>query len=100
MGKNTIREIAMKQIATIIIIVLLVLCGCSAKYTKWCDSKVGKDYHEVVNKIGYPERTIEMPNGNKTMIFYHAGGLKEYKTKFETDADGQIIGWSFVSRLK
>jgi hypothetical protein len=61
---------------------------------------VGKDYHEVVNKLGYPEKTIEMPNGNKTMLFHHAIGIKEYKTNFETDANGQVIGYSFKSWLR
>jgi hypothetical protein len=62
-------------------------------FTAWCNSMVGKDYHDVVNRLGLPGETIEMPNGNKTMIFNQ--GFQESKPKFETDPSGTVIRWTF-----
>jgi hypothetical protein len=63
------------------------------EFTTWGNSVVGKDYHEVVDRLGLPGETIDMPNGNKTMIFNR--GFLDAKPKFETDPSGIVVGWTF-----
>lgn len=63
------------------------------EFTTWGNSMVGKDYHEVVNRLGQPGETTDMPNGNKTMIFNR--GFLDATPKFETDPSGIVVGWTF-----
>ena len=62
-------------------------------FTTWGNSMVGKDYHEIVDRLGLPGETIDMPNGNKTMIFNR--GFLDAKPRFETDPSGIVVGWTF-----
>lgn len=61
-------------------------------FTAWADSMVGKNSHEVVTRLGLPTEIIELPNGNKSMIFKR--GIPERTSRFETDARGIVIRWS------
>jgi len=63
------------------------------KFKAWGDSMVGKDYHNVVNRLGPPGQTIDLPNGNKTMVF--SPTPQGYEPKFETDTSGIVVGWTF-----
>jgi hypothetical protein len=63
------------------------------EFTTWGNSMVGKDYHEVVDRLGQPGETIDLPNGNKAMIFNR--GFLDAKPKFETDPSGIVVGWTF-----
>lgn len=58
----------------------------------WCQSMVGKDYHEVVNRLGLPGQTADMPNGNKVLMFER--GASWFKPRFETDPNGIVIRWT------
>ena len=37
------------------------------EFVAWCNSMIGKDYREVVNRLGLPGQTVDIPNGNKTV---------------------------------
>jgi hypothetical protein len=63
------------------------------EFTNWGNSMVGKDYHEVVDRLGLPGEALDLPNGNKTLIFNR--GFLDAKPKFETDASGIVISWTF-----
>ncbi len=58
----------------------------------WCKTTVGKDYHEVVNRFGLPRQTMDLPNGNKLLIF--EWGVSWFKPRFETDPSGIVIRWT------
>jgi hypothetical protein len=62
------------------------------EFLDWCNSMIGKDYHEVVNRLGLPGQTLDMPNGNKTLIFER--GVPGVIPRFETDPNGIVIGWT------
>ena len=58
----------------------------------WCKTTVGKDYHEVVNRFGLPRQTMDLPNGNKLLLF--EWGVSWFKPRFETDPNGIVIRWT------
>jgi PEGA domain len=58
-----------------------------------CDSMIGKDYHEVVNRLGLPVQVLDMPNGSKILIFDRNFG--DFTLRFETDPRGKIIRWAY-----
>jgi hypothetical protein len=62
------------------------------EFVAWCNSMIGKDYHEIVNRLGLPGQTVDMPNGNKTMIFDR--GVQGVMPRFETDSSGIVIRWT------
>jgi hypothetical protein len=62
------------------------------EFITWCNSMIGKDYHQIVNRLGLPGQTVDMPNGNKTLIFEK--GVPGLQPRFETDTSGIVIRWT------
>jgi hypothetical protein len=63
------------------------------EFRTWCDSMIGKDYNEVVKRLGLPGQTADLPNGNKALIFDR--GLPGITPpRFETDSNGIVIRWT------
>ncbi len=52
----------------------------------------GKDYHEVVHRLGQPGETLDMPYGKKTLILNRR--FRDAKPRFETNLSGIVVGWS------
>lgn len=62
----------------------LALQGCAStdKYNEMLDTWIGADINKLVDVWGYPQNTIEAPNGNKVYVYNQSSSyqLPEVKT--------------------
>jgi len=56
-------------------LLLLTSCATTAKYNAKLDTWVGKDIYSLIDSWGYPDSTVELPNGNKVYTYSKAESL-------------------------
>lgn len=76
-----------------LILVSLLLCGCSSYQTKVEQKWVGKSINDVIAKAGVPTRTISMSNGGKAYQWDigNQDNGNHCNTSFVTDSSDTIV---------
>lgn len=68
----------------IIIVTLLSITSCVTTRTERMNSWVGKDVDQLVySKWGYPDETIEAPNGNRLLVYKNQETRLKSKTVYK-----------------
>jgi hypothetical protein len=84
----------MKTLTTLILIVFLSGCATQAKYHRAVKSWTGLDASELIHAWGYPDATIQAPNGNTVYIY---GKSNSVTLPSQTSVTGSATPWGSFS---
>jgi len=74
-----------------LLISVLLIVSCGPKLHQRLDANIGKNINQVVNEIGYPDRELMAPNGNKVYVFENRR-IYTTSAQFKTSPDEKKVG--------
>lgn len=78
---------------SIVLLLIFILTGCAteAKYSAKLDTWIGHNIQELINSWGYPDNTLQAPNGN-TVYVYGYNATSYIPPTYNTTSNYNVIG--------